>query len=165
MEILSKGGQGLRAGGADGSAWDQVHGPSMACNQNSGRTLGTWHQDGICSLAPTGGWSIDDLNGFSWGWGVSQGNQSPCSSPRAPGPFPFPSWLSPLQVKQGLAHLLLSFVSVAENLKARHIGFLFSTPIRQRKHLWFETKCVKMGVGGRGWGQQFSVLENVLSPC
>lgn len=96
---------------------------------------------------------------------MSQGNQSHCSSPGAPGPLPFPSWLSPLQVKQGLARLLLSFVSVAENLKAWHIGFLFSTPIRQRKHLWFETKCVKDGggVGAEVGTEVFCLRERFIS--
>lgn len=95
---------------------------------------------------------------------MSQGNQSPCSSPGAPGPLAFPSWISPLQVKQGLARLLLSFVSMAENLKAQHIGFLFSTPIRQRKHLWFETKCVKDGGEGAEVGTEvFCLRERFIS--
>lgn len=62
-------------------------------------------------------------------------------------PFPFPLSLFQLQVKQGPSPLLLSFVSVAENLKAQRITFLFCTLIRQRKHLRLGTKCVKDGGG------------------
>ena len=68
-----------------------------------------------------------------------------------------------LGAKHALSPPPLVFVSVAENLKAQHIGFLFSAPIRQRKHLWLETKCVKDGAGGGVGTEAFCLAGGFVS--